>query len=73
MESEQKTNHVLYRGEQDAHSNSVLMVMNANLMIKSSGVRLMVETHFFVGLLSDILPELTQGSCVSPYAAAQPL
>jgi len=42
MESKQRTNHLLYLGEQDTYINHVLMAMNVNLMIKSSGVNLMV-------------------------------
>lgn len=42
MESQQRMNHLLYLGEQDAYINHVLMAMNVSLMTKSSGVNLMV-------------------------------
>ena len=57
MEGKQRTSHLSYLGEQDAYVNHVLMAMNVNLMITSSGVNFIVWNHYFVHLLSEILPE----------------
>lgn len=42
-------------GEEDAYINSVVMVMNANMMIKHARANLAVLNNFFVCFLSEIL------------------